>query len=148
MSYDRALGLLETRGLVAAIEGADAMVKAANVRLIGKEYSGGGLVIIKIVGETGAVKSALAAGASAAERVGELLSTHIIPRPDSSVEDFLIYGGEEKTAPIDVQDDEQLDKLTVSELRKYVRQIDTGLSGREISAATKESLLEIIRKKR
>jgi ethanolamine utilization protein EutM len=149
MSYDRALGLLETRGLVAAIEGADAMVKAANVRLVGKEYSGGGLVIIKITGETGAVKSALAAGASAAERVGELMSTHIIPRPDSSVEEYLIYEGEEKAdEKIDLHNDELLEKLTVGELRKFVRQLDTGLSGREVSAATKESLLEIIRKKR
>jgi len=82
---DQALGMIETRGLVASIEAADAMVKAARVTLLGKEKVQGGLVTILVVGETAAVKSAIDAGAAAAQRVGELVSTHIIPRPDDQV---------------------------------------------------------------
>jgi ethanolamine utilization protein EutM len=78
----KALGLVETRGLVAAIEAADAMVKAANVTLIGKERTDPALITIKVVGETAAVRSAVDAGAAAASRVGVMVSTHIIPQPD------------------------------------------------------------------
>lgn len=81
-----ALGLIETRGLVGAIEAADAMVKAANVKLIGKEKSTAALITIKVIGEVAAVKSAVDAGAAAAQRVGELLSTHVIPRPAEEIE--------------------------------------------------------------
>ena len=84
-----ALGMVETRGLVAAIEAADAMVKAANVTLIGKVLVGGGLVTVMVRGDVGAVKAAVDAGAAAAERVGELLSIHVIPRPHSEVEFIL-----------------------------------------------------------
>jgi ethanolamine utilization protein EutM len=86
---DRALGMVETRGLVASIEAADAMVKAANVQLLSKEKITAGLVTILIVGETAAVKSAVDAGAAAAQRVGELVSTHIIPRPDDQIDDMV-----------------------------------------------------------
>lgn len=86
---DRALGMIETRGLVASIEAADAMVKAARVKLLSKEKVTGGLVTILIVGETAAVKSAVDAGAAAAQRVGELVSTHIIPRPDDQIDDIV-----------------------------------------------------------
>jgi ethanolamine utilization protein EutM len=81
-----ALGLVETRGLVGAIEAADAMVKAANVRLIGKETIGGGYVTVMVRGDVGAVKAATDAGAAAAKRVGELVSVHVIPRPHGDVE--------------------------------------------------------------
>ncbi len=84
-----ALGLIETRGFVGAIEAADAMVKAANVRLIGKEKSGSGLVAVMVRGDVGAVKAATEAGAEAARRVGELVSVHVIPRPHADVEDML-----------------------------------------------------------
>ena len=84
-----ALGMIETRGLVGAIEAADAMVKAANVHLIGKEHIGGGLVTVCVVGDVGAVKAAVDAGAAAAQRVGELISVHVIPRPHSDVEAIL-----------------------------------------------------------
>ncbi len=84
-----ALGLIETKGLVGAIEAADAMLKAANVKLIGKEHVGGALVVIKIIGEVAAVKSSVDAGASAAQRVGRLVSTHVIPRPDDQLEAIL-----------------------------------------------------------
>ncbi|MDZ7623182.1 MAG: BMC domain-containing protein [Ignavibacteriaceae bacterium] len=86
---DRALGMIETRGLIASIEAADAMVKAARVQLVGKEKVQGGLVTILIVGETAAVKSAIDAGAAAAQRVGELVSTHIIPRPDDQIDEMI-----------------------------------------------------------
>lgn len=80
-----ALGLIETKGLVAAIEAADAMAKAASVQIVGKEKITGGLVTIKIVGEVAAVKSAVDAGAMAAQRVGQLVSTHVIPRPSDEL---------------------------------------------------------------
>ena len=81
-----ALGMIETRGLVPAIEAADAMTKASEVRLIGREFVGGGYVTVMVRGDVGAVKSATDAGAAAAKRVGELVSVHVIPRPDSKVE--------------------------------------------------------------
>jgi len=81
-----ALGMVETRGLVGAVEAADAMVKAANVVLIGSEYVGGGLVTVMVRGDVGAVKAATDAGAAAAKRIGELVSVHVIPRPHESVE--------------------------------------------------------------
>jgi ethanolamine utilization protein EutM len=84
-----ALGLIETKGLVASIEAADAMVKAANVFLIGRELVGGGLVTVMVRGDVGAVKAATDAGAAAAQRVGELISVHVIPRPHSEVETIL-----------------------------------------------------------
>lgn len=84
-----ALGMIETKGLVAAIEAADAMVKAANVRLIGREQVGSGLVTVMVRGDVGAVKAATDAGAAAAERVGELISVHVIPRPHNEVEYIL-----------------------------------------------------------
>ena len=84
-----ALGMVETKGLVGSIEAADAMVKAANVRLIGKVLVGGGLVTVMVRGDVGAVKAAVDAGASAAKRVGELVSVHVIPRPHNDVESIL-----------------------------------------------------------
>ena len=84
-----ALGMVETRGLVAAIEAADAMVKAANVQLIGTEKIGSGLVSVMVRGDVGAVKAAVDAGAAAAERVGELVFVHVIPRPHDEVEEIL-----------------------------------------------------------
>ena len=85
MAVLNALGMIETKGLVAAIEAADAMVKAANVTLIGKEHIGGGLVTVMVRGDVGAVKAATDAGAAAAERVGELVSIHVIPRPHGEI---------------------------------------------------------------
>jgi len=88
-----ALGMVETRGFVGAVEAADAMVKAANVRLIGTEYIGAGLVTVFVRGDVGAVKAATDAGAAAARRVGELVSVHVIPRPHPEVERILPNGG-------------------------------------------------------
>jgi ethanolamine utilization protein EutM len=85
----QALGMVETKGLVGAIEAADSMVKAANVRLIGKQQIGSGLVTVMVRGDVGAVKAAVDAGAAAAKRVGELVSVHVIPRPHDEVEAIL-----------------------------------------------------------
>ena len=89
MAAMQALGMIETKGLVASIEAADAMVKAATVTLIGKEHVGGGLVTVMVRGDVGAVKASVDAGAAAAERVGELVSIHVIPRPHDEVEGIL-----------------------------------------------------------
>ncbi|HPA46080.1 MAG TPA: BMC domain-containing protein [bacterium] len=85
----KALGLIETRGLVGSIEAADAMVKAASVTLIGKEKVGGGFVTVMVRGDVGAVKAATDAGAAAARKVGEVVSVHVIPRPHSELESIL-----------------------------------------------------------
>jgi len=97
-----ALGLVETRGLIGSIEAADAMVKAANVQLIGYEKIGGGYVTVMVRGDVGAVKAATDAGAEAAARVGEIVSVHVIPRPHADVESVL---------PVQEQSDD--DALTI-----------------------------------
>ena len=96
-----AIGMIETKGLVGAIEAADAMVKAANVHLAGKELVGGGLVMVLVHGDVGAVKAATDAGAAAAGRVGELRSVHVIPRPHNEVAEIL--PGTEKAEAADVK---------------------------------------------
>jgi ethanolamine utilization protein EutM len=93
MSTQNALGMVETKGFVAAVEAADAMTKAANVTLVGKIAVGGGLVAIMVRGDVGAVKAATDAGAAAAAKVGELVSVHVIPRPHEEIE--LILPGKE-----------------------------------------------------
>lgn len=85
----QALGMVETRGLVAAIEAADAMLKAANVELVGTEKIGSGLVSVMVRGDVGAVKAAVEAGLAAAQKLGEIIATHVIPRPHSDVEKIL-----------------------------------------------------------
>ena len=86
------LGMIETKGLIGAIEAADAMVKSANVQLVGKEQVGGGLVTVMVRGDVGAVKAATDAGAAAAEKVGELISIHVIARPHTEVDNILPKG--------------------------------------------------------
>ena len=86
------LGMIETKGLVGAIEAADAMVKSANVQLVGKEQVGGGLVTVMVRGDVGAVKAATDAGAAAAEKVGELVSVHVIARPQTELDAILPQG--------------------------------------------------------
>lgn len=142
----QALGLIETRGLVAAIEAADAMLKAANVTLLGKEVTKGALITIKVEGETGAVKSSVAAGAAAAQRVGEVVSTHIIPRPHDELGIILSDsdappGGSTWRGPPPPL--AELQSMPVRQLRDLARQTPQfGLQGRDISHANKEQLLE------
>ena len=89
MATMQALGMIETKGVVAAIEAADAMVKAANVTLIGKEHIGAGLVDVMVRGDVGAVKAATETGGAAAAKLGELVAVHVIPRPHNDVEKIL-----------------------------------------------------------
>ena len=96
-----ALGMIETRGLVAAIEAADAMVKAAKVKLIGRQKVKGGLVAVMVAGDVGAVKAAVDAGAAACKQVGEMVSTHVIPRPHGDIEAIIPKSHEEKKAPVE-----------------------------------------------
>ena len=91
MPFD-ALGMIETKGFIGAVEAADAMVKTANVVLVGKEYIGAGYVTVMVRGDVGAVKAATDAGAAAARRVGELVSVHVISRPHTEVEKILPKG--------------------------------------------------------
>lgn len=98
-----ALGMIETKGFVGAVEAADAMVKAANVTLMGSKLTGGGLVTVMVRGDVGAVKAAIDAGSAAAGRVGELVSTHVIPRPHSDTEKIL--PGAEGVESIDIAQD-------------------------------------------
>ena len=93
------LGMIETQGLIGAIEAADAMVKSANVQLVGKEQVGGGLVTVMVRGDVGAVKAATDAGAAAAEKVGELISVHVIARPHTEVDVILPKGRAAQTPP-------------------------------------------------
>jgi microcompartment protein CcmL/EutN len=91
-----ALGLIETKGLTASIEATDAMLKAANVTLVGNEKIGSGLVTVMVVGEVGAVKAATEAGAAAAQKIGELIAVHVIPRPHEDIEKILPIGAKAK----------------------------------------------------
>lgn len=109
-----ALGLIETKGLIGAIEAADAMAKAANVKIVGKEKITAALVTIKVVGEVAAVKAAVDAGAAAAQRVGCLVSAHVIPRPDDQLESFM-YDWKEIESPKKETPKKELPKKEVIE---------------------------------
>ena len=164
----KALGMIETRGLVASIEAADAMVKAANVTLQCKEHVGGGLVTIMVRGDVGAVKAATDAGAAAAERVGALISVHVIPRPHEELEEILGHPTPpapapepepEEGEPLEPEEQEsdgavmepasltteELEHMAVVKLRAVARQIGlTSMTRKEIRFAKKEELLAAI----
>ena len=141
---ERALGLVETRGLVAAIEAADAMVKAAQVVFLGKEITDASLVTIKVVGEVGAVKAAVAAGAAAASKVGQLVSTHVIPRPHEEAEK-IIYDASEKAR---LEGKVELSALPLVELRERAAATpDFPLSKTKIMQSSKSTLLKLLQEK-
>ena len=167
----KALGMIETRGLVASIEAADAMVKAANVTLQCKEHVGGGLVTIMVRGDVGAVKAATDAGAAAAERVGTLISVHVIPRPHEELAEILGHIPAEPDQPVPPEPEpeegeplepeeqesdgavmepaslttEELEHMAVVKLRAVARQIGlTSMTRKEIRFAKKEELLAAI----
>ena len=145
MPDENALGLIETHGLVAALEAADAMVKAAAVRLVATERTDPALVTVQVVGEVAAVQAAVAAGRAAAERVGRVVSVHVIPRPDAAVRDLL--APPPPAAPAAPASGDALDELTVRELRARARALpDFPLQGREIAGARKEDLIELLRR--
>jgi len=144
---DIALGLVETRGLVAAIEAADAALKAARVRLVGIEQTVAALMTVQITGETAAVQAAVDAGGRAAQRVGELVSVHVIPNPSEDVRRMQGSSRTETPAPaLRTARKSPLESMTVRELRTLARET-SGLSihGREIARATKKQLLTALR---
>jgi len=140
----KALGLVETRGLVAAIEAADAMVKAANVTLVGKETTNPALITIKIVGETAAVRSAVDAGSAAAKRVGVLVSTHIISQPDDQMIALLPEikdSSERKTRRVDKEIPEKKEEV-VKPAVKSVPKEEVKKEKKEESKSKKEEITE------
>ncbi len=188
MREELAVGLIETRGLVAAIEACDAALKSADVKLISIDRADAGLMTVKVVGEVAAVQSAVDAGRQAATRVGTLVAAHVIPRPDTGLHDELIYveiRPRKKTQTVslssrhsvsttsaevtasdpsrstisshevvtssppansDAIPQEHLERLSVQELRRYARALPNfPIQGREISRATKETLLTLLR---
>lgn len=141
-----ALGLLETRGLVAALEGADAMLKASEVRLVSQERTVPGLITSKIVGETAAVRSAVDAGRAAAERVGDVLAAHVIPRPADETWARMVGTEMEPPPRRAAPPSDDLDAKPVRELRRLARaRGDDAFSGRTISHASKAQLLRFLR---
>ncbi|WP_456429509.1 BMC domain-containing protein [Rhodocaloribacter sp.] len=152
---ETALGMVETRGLVAAIEAADAMVKAADVRLITIEQTVAALMTAHVVGEVAAVQAAVEAGRMAAERVGEVVSVHVIPRPDPAVRAMQAESlpdapgaappaSEARGASADVPPRAELEAMTVRELRALAR-VTPGfpIQGRAIARATRTELLRL-----
>ncbi len=151
---ETALGMVETRGLVAAIEAADAMVKAADVRLITIEQTVAALMTAHVVGEVAAVQAAVEAGRRAAERVGEVVSVHVIPRPDPAVramQTASMTGATEEPpqpsgspAPADAPSRAGLEAMTVRELRALARATPGfPIRGRAIARANKTELLRL-----
>jgi ethanolamine utilization protein EutM len=144
-----ALGLIETRGLVGAIEAADAGLKAADVRLLGTEKADAGLVTVKFVGEVAAVKAAVDAGSSAAERVGHLISSHVIPRPHPEMT-VAVNDSDEPTATVPMQggriDVATLENARVVDLRAMARRLDNfPIKGRDVARAGRDELLAAFR---
>ncbi|TDI84253.1 MAG: BMC domain-containing protein [Caldithrix sp.] len=141
---EKALGLVETKGLVGAIEAADVMLKTAAVQLIGIENTIAALLTVKIVGDTGAVKAAVDAGASAAEKIGELISCHVIPRPHEDTESIIYNQSDEinsggAAANLTI---EKVKAMPVRQLRSLARDVSGfPIRGREISRANKETLV-------
>lgn len=146
----RALGLIETRGLVGAIEAGDAGVKAAHVVLIGREYADAGLVTVMFSGDVAAVRAAVDSGAAAAERVGELVSTHVIPQPHGDLDILAVdaaTGGSASSPPQYVpRDVGRLGSMKVVELRKAARKIKGfPIKGRTLARAGRDEILAAFR---
>lgn len=139
----KALGMIETRGLVAALEAADAMLKASSVKLVGLEKTVPAMITIQITGETAAVQAAVDAGAEAAKRVGELITAHVIPHPSSDVAVMQLgKSGDDRNGSVKP---EILENMTVRELRAFARtRSGLRIQGREIARANKQELLEAL----
>ncbi len=144
----RALGLIETRGLVGALEAADAGVKAADVELLGVEYADAGLVTVQFQGDVAAAKAAVDAGAAAAERVGQLVAVHVIPQPDPGIDVISedvhganTTGNPSGDGPISLAP-EHLRNMRVVELRRAARRVeDFPIRGRALARASREEIL-------
>ena len=148
---ETALAMIETRGLIGAIEAADAMVKAADVRLVKLEVTVGALVTVQAVGEVAAAQAALEAGQRAAERVGEVVSVHVIPNPDAAVRALQgldatpMPGSVAPSAQGNPASAEALSRLSVRELRALAREVSGfPLQGRVIAKATKQQLVDLL----
>jgi len=141
--WSDALGLIETRGLVGAIEAADAGAKAANVRLLGTERADAGLVTVKFLGDVAAVKAAVDAGGAAAQRVGQLIAVHVIPRPHDDL-GLVAEDDEAPDAPVTGErlDLARLEQMKVVELRAVARRTASfPLKGRDVARASRDELL-------
>lgn len=141
--WSDALGLIETRGLVGALEAADAGAKAANVRLLGTERADAGLVTVKFLGEVAAVKAAVDAGGAAAQRVGQLIAVHVIPRPHDDL-GLVAEDDESPDAPVSTghPDMTRLEQMKVVELRAVARRTASfPLKGRDVARASRDELL-------
>lgn len=167
-----ALGMIETRGLVGSIEAADVMAKTANIRVLGTEYIKNGFVTVQIVGEVAAVKAAVDAASAAAARVGELISSHVIPRPAEDIDNILkkastpkppaaeesVRNPEAEASPLPIAHSSSenvdeyktsLEAMTVHELRSLARSVrGLTIAGREISRANKTLLITELMKKK
>jgi len=167
-----ALGMVETRGLVGSIEAADVMVKTANVHVLGTEYIKNGFVTIEVIGEVAAVQAAVDAARGAASKIGEVISTHVIPRPAEEIEAILKTRVEQHTSSPAEEDDHeeeegtfepdlfvaskddaeyraQLEEMTVHQLRSLARTVPgLSIAGREISMANKETLISELMRSR
>lgn len=140
-----AYGMVETRGLVAAIEAADAMMKASDVNLMGLEQTMAALITVQVTGETAAVQAAVDAGTAAASKIGEVISSHVIARPASEVFSMQF---ESPTSPTVQSPASSLKDMTVRQLRTLARsQKSLSLKGREIARANKQQLLKALRKR-
>lgn len=140
----KALGLIETRGLIGAIEAADAMVKAANVSLIGKEKISSALITVKVVGDVAAVKSAVDAGAAAAKRVGELVSTHVIPQPDEQIS--IIYNEDSVQSKVEDEikfSEKKIVKKEISKKESPVKEVESESIEDNISVQVDEKIPEV-----
>jgi len=136
--------MVETRGLIAAVEAADAMVKASSVSLLGMEKADAGLVTILIEGETAAVQSSVDAGRAAAEKVGQVVSAHVIPRPANDIR--IMQESDVESGTRATSSGEDIESMTVRELRAYARtQEDLSIQGREIARANRQQLLDALR---
>ena len=147
---EQALGLVETLGFVGAVEAGDAALKAAHVELKGYELATGGLVTVEIVGDVGAVQAAVEAGATAASKVGQLVSKHVIPRPHEELSKILTKQPEETKPSAEASEvskaSDDLETMTVPRLRKLARGTKgIGATGRQISDMRKSDLLARIR---
>ena len=140
---ERSLGMVETRGLAAAVEAADAMLKASEVRLLSTERTEAALITIHVVGEVAAVQAAVDAGRAAAERVGEVVSAHVIARPDAELGRIIDDAVPERQMTYSFP---ELELLTVRELRNIARDVPgLPIQGREIARARKEDLVEMLK---
>ncbi|MEM7260983.1 MAG: BMC domain-containing protein [Planctomycetota bacterium] len=144
--YRRALGIVETVGLVGSVEAADAMTKCADVGLIGREEIGGGLFAVGVRGDVGAVRAALEAGVRAAKAAGEFRNVLLIPRPHDELEAILVDLGSGPGRRSRRPDPSDLDDMNVHQLRSLARDLpDFPMKGREISVAHRDALVSALR---